>query len=163
MSAVLEELDLQPAATPGRRLAPETGAAEERRILERCAREIALEAGRGARVVELGGRTGGGAVLLEAAISALGPVPASSARRRVVFLSGRRTSAPSDRQLAATLRRVGRLCDGDALLVVGVADAGASALARFARLASAAAWEQRQLWSDGAAAFAVHVLARPAA
>ena len=159
MRAVLEALP-GPATAPAGRPDPGADVPQERRILERCAREIALEAGGGARVVAVGGRPGRGVVLLAAAIAALGPTPPSSARRRVVFLSVRRTSRMSDTQLAATLHRIGQVSAADALLVVGMASAGAGSLARFARLAAATAWEQRQLWSDAGAAFALHVLAR---
>jgi len=143
----------------------EDGVPEENRILERCAREIAVEAGRGTRVVSLGGRAGRAAALLAAAIEALPGAADRSppARRRLVFLSAARTGAMAERQLAATLGRLGAHSADDALLVVGATSPRPDSLARFARLASAAAWEHRQLWSDGAARFAVHVLSRCAA
>ena len=78
-------------------------------------------------------------------------------------MSATRTGAMAERQLAATLGRLGARSPDDALLVVGAASPRADSLARFERLASAAAWEHRQLWSDGAARFAVHVLGRCAA
>jgi len=137
---------------------------EENRILERCAREIALEAGRGARVIALGGRTGRAACLLAAAIEALPDAAqrSSASTRRLVFVSAARTAAMPERQLAATLGRIGERSPDDALLVVGAASPRSDSLARFTRLATAAAWEHRQLWCDGPARFAVHVLSRRA-
>jgi hypothetical protein len=48
----------------------------------------------------------------------------------------------------------------DTLLVIGTATTHIEDLPRFARLARAADWEHCQLWSDGGARFAIHVLAR---
>lgn len=166
MSAVLDPLFLAPpTVVPERAAAATDGVPEEAWILERCAGEIALEAGPGARVVELGGRSSRGAVLLQAAIDALpaGADRSAPRRRRLVFVPGARTGAMSEAQLAATLRRVRELSPDDTLLVVGAASPHRDSLARFTRLASAVSWMHRQLWSDGHARFAVHVLVRRAA
>jgi hypothetical protein len=166
MSAVLDPLRLAPpTVVPERAAATADGMPEEAWILERCACEIALEAGCGARVVEFGGRSGRGAALLQAAIDALPRRPDGSAPigRRLVFVPGARTGAMAEVQLAATLRRVRELSPDDTLLVVGGASPRCDSLARFTRLASAASWSHRQLWSDGRARFAIHVLARIAA
>ena len=166
MSAVLHPLLLAPPTVGPERAAPRTdGPPEETWILERCAREIALEAGPGARVVELGGPSSRGAVLLQAAIDARPPEPdrAAPRRRRLVFVPGARTDVMTEAQLAATLRRVRELSPDDTLLVVGAPTPRCDSLARFTRLASAASWANRQLWSDGRGRFAVHVLARSAA
>ncbi len=134
-------------------------------ILERCATQIAAEAGPGACVVEFGGGHGHNTELLLAAIEALPPAPVRAAHggRSVVYLPGARTGAMRLDETHALMRRVGEVEADDALLVVATDTAhGAEtwSLPRFERLARDAGWAHCQFWSDGQAQCAVHVLER---
>ena len=155
-------------------------AGAETLILERCAAQIAAEAGAGATVLPFGGGPSRDTAILEAAIEALPPAcdGARTDGRVLVYVSGKKTAALPPDRLPELLRRIAQTHRSDVLLAVGVAvscesacrpgalgDAAGHAygLHRFDSLARAAGWEPCQVWTDARARFAIHVMAQPVA
>jgi len=127
-------------------------------LLAQCAAEIAAEAGAGAAVHAIGANRQ--RALLRAAVAAL---PSTSGRRdgavrSIVYLPRHAAAAIGAGASLTTLRRLAVLHGDDALLEAALNTSPAHAAPSFERLARAAGWELCQLWSDGYARHALHVL-----
>lgn len=134
-------------------------------LLARCAAQIAAEAGADAVVHAIGAHRQ--AALLRAAVEALptsrtSPPERIGAARCIVYLPRRVIADLGADALLATLRRLAALHGEDALLVVAIERAPGHGGSCFDRLAGVAGWELCQLWSDGFARHALHVLERTA-
>ncbi len=143
-------------------------------ILERCADQIAAEAGADAKLLPFAGHASRQADILERAIERL-DTPCLSARPLVYVAAATTATLPPDR-LIAVLHDIARAHSSGALLAIAVPIASeplrqatapgdtpghACSVARFHGLAHAAGWEPCQLWTDAQARFAIHVLERP--
>ena len=142
-----------------------TGAGPEALLLAHCAAEIAAEAGASAPVHAIGAPRQ--ATLLRAAIAALpgsAAVPSEriAAARSIVYLPQHAVANLAPDALLAMLRRVAAQHGADALLVVAIETTPGRSGSCFDRLAGVAGWQLCQLWSDGFARHALHVLERSA-
>lgn len=153
--------------------APPLASDPELLILAFCAAQIAAEAGAGAVVHAAGAPRQ--AALLAAAIDALpAPTPdGEAAGRSLVYLPRRLVATLSLDELRTLLLRLSTRDGDDTLLVVAVESkrnldaprsasemGSACAALVFNQIALAAGWELCQLWSDGTARHALHVLER---
>ena len=153
-------------------------------ILRHCARQIVAAVGRNASVVDVGEVESPSAALLRAALDRSSNECGGARRRLFVLPPGRmdRMGRAAPVEGLRLLRELGERCGADDLLVAGAALPSPRAIGetfrlsagepihvaasyplsvgRFERLAADAGWQHCQLWSDGQARYAVHVLER---
>lgn len=150
-------------------------------ILHHCSQQIVAAAGPNASVIDVGGVESPSAALLRAALDRSLNEGGRACRRLLVLPPGR-VSRAGPVEGTRLLRELGESCGADDLLVAGAAlptpnaigrmfgrSAGESvdlamaypySVGRFESLAAEAGWQHCQLWSDGQARYAVHVLER---
>ena len=144
-------------------------------IVQSCSRQIAAAAGSGANVIDIGDVESLSAALLRAALNRM-PRSTGRDRRQLLVLSPGSIGRSAPDEVGRLLRRLRKGCGTDSLLVAGAAlplppnarsevDADRStsyrySVPRFESLVADAGWRHCQLWSDGQARYAVHVLER---
>ncbi len=144
-------------------------------ILRCCFRQIAAAAGPDTCVVEIGDAAGTTAALLRTATRRAAYAMQANRSRQLLVLAPDSMGGSAPNEVVQKLRGIAERCASDSLLVVGATlpppggrfDAAASidlstsyrySAPRFESLAERAGWQHCQLWIDGQASYAVHVL-----